>query len=119
MAKQIDVSQATEWSDEEAAFNVGYLRDRTRYAEADAILAARSGQPVPPADEQVPEPIKPSQAEGSPDPNAKPDTTKMSMKEVMNYVDKDAVRAGEALQAELESETDRPKLIEQLEKLTG
>lgn len=119
MAKQIDVSQATEWSDEEAAYNVRYLQDRTRYAEADAILAARSGTPVPLPDEDVPEPIKPSQAEGSPDPNAKPDTTKMNPKEVMTYVDKDAVRAGEALVAEIESEKSRPRLIEQLEKLTG
>lgn len=121
MAKQIDVSEAASWSDEEATFNVKYLNDRSRWDEANEILRIR-GEAVPEPDPDVDpsgEAIKPSEGPDAPDPNARPVFSQLTAKEVIAYVDDDPIRASEALQAEMEAEKTRPKLIEQLEKIAG
>lgn len=51
--KQINIEEAADWSDEEAAENLAWLRDRPwRYDEVNRILELRGGEP----DAEVSEP---------------------------------------------------------------
>jgi hypothetical protein len=43
MSKEIDVEQASDWSKEEAEFNISYLEARNRFAEANRVRELRGG----------------------------------------------------------------------------
>lgn len=47
MAKQIDPEEASAWTDEEFAFNVQYLEDRLRFAEANECKRVREEGSTP------------------------------------------------------------------------
>lgn len=104
--KDINIEEAASWSDEEAAENLAWLRDRPwRYDEVNRILELRGGEPDPPAGEGDPE--QPSGFDFN--------STK---KEVLEWVGDDAERAEQALEAEQSKGDDaRVTLVEALEEL--
>lgn len=113
MTKEINVEDATEWDDEEAEYNVAYLQARNRYDEANAILEARGEDKGPvPEDTSV-------QLEGGVEPAAAPasELEGMTVDEVLDWVDEDAVRAAQALAHENEQDKPRKGVVEELEAL--
>jgi hypothetical protein len=46
--KQINPEEAASWSDEEYAYNVAYLRDRSRWTIIDQIEAVRAAKAAAP-----------------------------------------------------------------------
>lgn len=117
MSKEIELADAQDWSDEEAADNIRYLEDRTRYEEANQVRQARAGQTAS------------ETAEGSnqdPEPSAEPtpqqpqvDLTEMTAQQVSEWVGDDPERARVALAMEQQRDEPRKKLSEALERLVG
>lgn len=102
MSKEINVEEAADWDDEEAALNDRYLRDRGRDAEADKANEIRGDKSTNP-DASGPETVP----EGNIDA-------------VLDWVGDDPERAKQALDAENASEKPRVSLTDALEaKLEG
>ena len=104
--KEINVEEAASWSDEEAAYNLQYLSQRSRYEEMDRINAIRGGAPAQ-AVEEV-------QAEVLAEPNV---LEGMSVDDVLHWVDDDPVKAAEALAFENERPKPRKGVVEELTTL--
>lgn len=108
--KEINVEDAKKWDDEEAAYNVQYLQSRSRYDEANAILAARGEDAGPtPEDTSI-------QLEGGAEPAAS-ELDGMTVDEVLDWVDDDPVRAAQALAHENDQDKPRKGVVEELEAL--
>lgn len=99
MAKEINVEEAADWSDEEAAYNITYLEQRNRYDEAQAVRDARGdgGSKA--------EPTSSHPLEG------------LSAQDVMDWVKEDVDRAREALEFEGTQDEQRKGLTERLTKM--
>jgi len=105
MSKVVNVEEAKDWSAEEAAFNVQYLEQRGRYAEADRVRELRGEADLgssAPSGEAAPEGSTETVPEGT-------------VQEVLDWVGEDKDRAQKALDAESSRDEPRTTLVSALE----
>lgn len=117
MAKDIKVEEAKSWDDEEAAYNISYLDTRCEYEKVAEIKRLRGDKDA--VAEVVTNGVE---TVGGISPDTGPGdsalSSDMTAQEVSDWVGDDVVRAGQALQLEMERDEPRKGLTSHLEKLT-
>lgn len=132
MSRKIDVSKASDWSEEEAWFNVRHLEDRNKWSEAKKVREAAglpaTGYPVDP-NAFTPDSHQQTTSLGGTKPGAvvteksadegEEDNApnRGTVTEVLERVGEDKELAKEALEAEEASENPRSTLVDELETL--
>lgn len=149
MAKQINVEEATDWSQAELDENIAWLNTRGRSDLIAQIARMRETSPTDLTGEVDATTVRPDEetpsiaereeaqqgikqtvvataeanAQADNDSNdakkAKPDFENDTVDEIMGWVGSDKRRAKSALKAENEYENPRVTLVEQLEKILG
>lgn len=109
MSKEVDVSKAASWDEDEARLNIQYLKDRSREDLVETVLELRGGadptpDPAPATD--VPEPTPESTPEN---------LDSMTVAEALEWAGDDEVRGGLVLQAEMERDVPRKGILEAFE----
>lgn len=127
MAKKFDVNEAAEWDEEEAAFNLKYLRDRGRFREADEIVRLRGGEAATAPSDSGDSDSTPQGGDGQDDSTPEPDQLypgfdsqpeKNTVDAIVAWVGEDEVKAQVVWDSEqAKSEGDRRStLVQELQK---
>lgn len=112
MSKQIDVTKAAEWDEEEAQSNIAYLEARGRTSEVDEIRNTRGVEAPPQEQPKTPQELLDQQQ------TTVFDTSTMTVDQVLDQVGEDPSLAQQALDSENGRGDDaRVTLVEKLESL--